>query len=247
MTGLEKNWIKFFNRTARGREHARELGPVKIVGKNGNEAWIDAIKSRLKNGMKLLDVGCGTGLHLREIYRTTDKKVEMIGIDISPQMIKIARNKSAGIKDMEFLVMDASRTKFKGGCFDVAINRLGPKSHDELFRVLKDGGYYFFFVTGKDDWKEMVNLFGFKRPHDIEFHKNGLKKAGFKIISVKKFSSIEYYKDVECLAKTLGIIPFSPIFDRKKHLDKLKGYAKKRMTRWGIKSSQKRIIITCKK
>jgi SAM-dependent methyltransferase len=143
--------------------------------------------------------------------------------------------------------MDAYKTKFENNYFDIIINRLGTKSHEEVFRILKRGGYYLVFVTGKDDWKEMVNLFGFEKLDDLEFHKKLVKEAGFKIVKIKKFSSFEYYKDLELLAKTLSIIPFEPPFSRKKHLIKLEQYVRRYMTHYGIRSTQKRIIIICKK
>jgi len=247
MNRLDKDWIKFYNKTAYAREQANEFGPIKIIGNSGSAVWIDTVISKLKNGMKLLDIGCGTGKHLRKIYMTTKKKVKMIGIDISPDMIEIAKNKSKGMKNLKFFTMDAYKTKFRSNYFDIIINRLGTRSHDEVFRILKKGGYYLLFVTDENDWKEMVKLFDFKKLYIIKIYKDELKKAGFKIIRIKKYSSKEYYKDEESLAKMLSIVPFKPVFDRKKHLGKLKKYAKTHMARFGIKSSHKRIIIICKK
>jgi ubiquinone/menaquinone biosynthesis C-methylase UbiE len=247
MNRFDKRWINFYDKTAQNRENVREFWPVKIVGESGNKAWITTVKSKLRNKMKLLDVGCGTGRHLREINKVTSKKVTMIGIDISPGMIRVAKTKSRGIKNLKFLTMDAYKTKFKNNYFDIVINRLGTRSHDEVFRILKKGGYYLLFVTDRSDWKEMVNLLGFKKPYDIKLHKKELRKSGFKVIQIKKYSSIEYYKDVYSLAKMLSIIPFNPTFSKKKHMNKLKKYVKKHTTRLGIKSSQKRIIIICRK
>jgi len=253
MAGLSKDWIKFYDKTAIDRETALgknnfgKIGPIKIIGENGDRAWIETIKSRLKNGMRIIDIGCGTGIHLREIHRATNKNVKMIGIDISPGMIKVAKNKSRKMKNLEFFVMDTYKTRFKDNYFDIVINRLGVKSNKEVFRILKKGGYYFLFVTGRDDWKEMVKLFSFKKSDDLRFHKKLLKEAGFKITKIKKYSSAEYYKNVGSLAKTLDIVPFKPPFNRKKHLAKLKKYAVKHATPLGIESTQRRVIITCKK
>lgn len=45
----------------------------------------------LKVGEKVLDLGCGTGVISKAIYENT--KVQVIGVDIAFEMIKIARNK----------------------------------------------------------------------------------------------------------------------------------------------------------
>jgi ubiquinone/menaquinone biosynthesis C-methylase UbiE len=243
----DKKWEKFYDKTAANRENAINFYPTKIIGKNDETLWIKVIKSKLKNEMKLLEIGCGTGLYLRKISKLTDKKIKMIGIDISPKMIKIAKKKSHGLKKLEFLIMDAYKTKFKNNYFDIVINHLGAQSYDEVFRILKKDGYYILLFAEKGEWKEMINLFGFKNPIEIGFHINKLKKSGFKIIQIKKCSFTSYFKDIESLTKILSIIPFNPLFNRKKHIAKLKKYAKTHMTCKGIKSTHKRVIIICKK
>jgi len=73
-----------------------------------------------------------------------------------------------------------------------------------------------------------------------------LKEAGFKIIKIHKFSSIEYYRNIGDFTKMLEIIPFNPPFKRIKNAKKLKEYERRYKTKWGIKSSQKRLIIVGK-
>ena len=243
------NWKKFYNKTALQRDIVSKIGPVKIIGKNGFKELIAEVQKNLKNGMKIIDIGCGTGHVLMDIYRTTDKKVKMIGIDNSSGMIKIAKEKSNEIKDISFLLMNALKTKFKSNTFDIAINRLGapPESYKETYRILKRNGLFFLFVTDKGDWKEVRNTFGFKEYIDLKEQIKALKEARFKIIKIHKFSSTEYAKNIESFAKVLEIIPFKPPFNRRKHYKKLKEYERKYKTKWGIKSTQKRLLIISKK
>ncbi len=243
------DWRKFYTKTAIQRDRSKEFGPVKIIGKNGFRQLITEVQKKLKNGMKIIDIGCGTGHVLMDIYRTTDKKVKMVGIDNSTGMIKVAKEKSKGIRDFSFILMNAFKTKFKNNTFDIAINRLGapPKSYKETYRILKNNGLFFLFVTDKEDWKEVRKLFGFKEYLGLKEQLKMLKDAGFRIIKIHKFSSTEYYKDIESFAKILEIIPFNPSFNRRKYSKKLKKYEKKYKTYWGIKSSQKRLIIISKK
>jgi len=46
------------------------------------------LQKNIELGAKVLDLGCGTGRHLVRLGKTN----EMVGVDISPQMIKIARD-----------------------------------------------------------------------------------------------------------------------------------------------------------
>jgi ubiquinone/menaquinone biosynthesis C-methylase UbiE len=243
------DWRKFYSKTAVQRDRSKEFGPVKVIGKNGFIQLIREIQKHLKNGMRIIDIGCGTGHVLMDIYRTTNKKVKMTGIDNSIGMIKVAKQKSEGIKDISFHLMNAFKTKFKDNTFDIAINRLGapPKSYKETYRILKKNGLFFLFVTNKGDWKEVRNLFGFKEHLGLKEQLKALKDANFKIIKIHKFSSTEYYRNIEDFAKTLEIIPFNPTFNRRKHAKKLKEYERKYKTYWGIKSSPKRFIIVGKK
>ena len=240
----DAEWKKFYDKTALQRVKLREFAPVKIIGKTGFRELIQEVQKHLKNGMKILDVGCGTGHVLLEIYRTTDKKVKMIGIDYSSGMIKIAKFKTRGIKDISFFLMNAHRTKFADNYFDIIINRFGPRCYNEAYTILKKNGLFFLFVSDKGDWKEVRKHFGFKEYYGLKEQLKMLREVGFKIVKVQKFSSTEYYKDLEDFARVLEIIPFTPRFDRKKHSKLLKEYEKKYKTDWGIKSSHKKVLIT---
>ena len=97
-------------------------------------------------GKKVLDVGCGTG---RIIKALTEKEAIVTGVDLSPEMILVAKKKFPKI---EFAEADAEKLPFKDEEFDVVVAsflivhlKTLQKAFDEIYRVIKPGG--FFVVT----------------------------------------------------------------------------------------------------
>jgi len=80
-------------------------------------------------GMKLLEVGCGTG-HWSQFF--SDCGFEVTGIDISERMIKIAQSKN--IANALFQIADGHSLPFKDNSFDVtaAITTLEYAGNSEL-------------------------------------------------------------------------------------------------------------------
>ena len=65
-------------------------------------------------GMKLLEVGCGTG-HLSKFF--SEYGFEVTGVDVSKPMIKIAQSKN--IPNASFQIADGHSLPFNDNCFDV--------------------------------------------------------------------------------------------------------------------------------
>ena len=65
-------------------------------------------------GKELLDVGCGTG-HWARFF--TDREFTVAGVDISPPMVRVAREK--GIAGASFAVADGHALPYDSGRFDV--------------------------------------------------------------------------------------------------------------------------------
>ena len=80
-------------------------------------------------GMKLLEVGCGTG-HWSQFF--SDFGFEVTGVDISEPMIKVAQGKN--IPNASFQIADGHSLPFKGNSFDVtaAITTLEFAGNAEL-------------------------------------------------------------------------------------------------------------------
>ena len=131
------------------------------------ERWMREIHAQLPEGknLKILDVGCGAGffsiLLAKEGY-------QVIGIDLTPDMIKNARLLADEEKvSCEFQVMDAENPEFPDETFDVVISRnltwtLPHVQHayQEWIRVLKKGGILLNFDAnyGITDFSNVADL-----------------------------------------------------------------------------------------
>lgn len=92
----------------------------------------------------LLDVGCGTGPMIELLLKEFPDK-NYTGIDLTPQMIKVAQKKN--LVHTKFLVGDSENLPFAENTFDVVVctnsfhHYPNPQAFiNEAARVLKDGG-----------------------------------------------------------------------------------------------------------
>ncbi len=69
-----------------------------------------------KDGMLVLDVGCGTGVHLERYQKTG---CQVFGIDLSPSMLQVARNR-LGVS-ANLCMGDASNLPYSDNKFDLII------------------------------------------------------------------------------------------------------------------------------
>lgn len=141
-------------------------------------------------GAKVLEVGCGAGQFVKYLL---EKGFKAEGIDLSIEMIKIAKKK---VSTGKFQVMDMRNLKFKDDSFDGIMAPFSlihipssqiAKTLKEFARVLSNNGFLFIAAqTGKADTiidepfmpgKKMFNNFFTK-----ERVENYIKNAGFQII-----------------------------------------------------------------
>ena len=99
--------------------------------------------------LKILDVGCGIGGTSRYLARNFGDKASVTGITLSPNQVDRATSlaKDRGIKNANFLVMDALNMNFPDNSFDVVWacesgEHMPDKKRyvEEMVRVLKPGG-----------------------------------------------------------------------------------------------------------
>ena len=89
-----------------------------------------------KNANFVLDVGCGEGYYLNQLYsdEKINSKCKLFGIDISREGISLATRYENSIL---WIVSDLSNLPFENGKFDIIIDILSPSNYSEFTRVLK--------------------------------------------------------------------------------------------------------------
>lgn len=93
---------------------------------DAEQAWVDehVIPLGLQAGQRLLDIGCGDGLHAR-IF--AGHGLEVVGIDPNPEAIEVAKEATAiapvGVKPPEFICSGLETLPDDIGRFDVAFAR----------------------------------------------------------------------------------------------------------------------------
>ena len=102
------------------------------------------IAEKMRNGT-ILDLGSGTGYLSIEIARMAPN-MKVYGIDLSRQMIKIAKRHAKGVNNARFVFGNAARLPIKDNSIDLVVST-GASHHwkvphvvfDECYRVLKAG------------------------------------------------------------------------------------------------------------
>lgn len=122
----------------------------------------EEICSRVLSG-RILDVGTGPGHLLFEIAGRSEN-LKVVGIDISPEMIKIAEREAVGMAfsdRVSFRVANASKLPFENNSFELAVSTFSfhhwlepEKGLKEVCRVLKDGGEAWIYELRRDTSKE---------------------------------------------------------------------------------------------
>jgi len=151
-----------------------------------HEYWINRLikLANINNKYrKILDYGCGSGIVMRCLNNISNK-LFIVGIDISKNMLKVAKEKNVG----ELVVGDVTNCGFKDKCFDIVISRgvlylLDNKNNaiKEVNRILKDNGI--FVISEPNDnifLRTIRRLLRFKKDRFGKYQ--GLQKSNLKEI-----------------------------------------------------------------
>jgi ubiquinone/menaquinone biosynthesis C-methylase UbiE len=97
---------------------------------------LQAALDALGRPRRILEIGTGTGSGAA-ILKARFPDAEVTGVDLSPEMVRIAQAKVSGVT---FEPADASRLPFADGSFDLVAQNNVPVYFNEVARVLAPGG-----------------------------------------------------------------------------------------------------------
>ena len=169
-----------------------------------DDAVIARIASYQKPAPHILDVGCGTGALLEKLRHAFPDAV-LHGIDISPNMLAIARNKN--IPDVVLNEGDAENLPYDNGSFDMITccssfhHYPNPqKAIAEFRRVVRPGGNLIICDMDLPDIARMFAnhiLFRFQQKGDVHVYTHNeikvlLRSQGWTQCRVERITPVEW-------------------------------------------------------
>ena len=154
------------------------------------------LTERLEDGMSVLDVGCGAGV---PIARALSEKFQVTGVDVSREMVRLARR---NVPEGEFVCGDVMSVDFEEGSFDAAVAfysifHLPREEHRGLFerihRWLRPGGYLLCTLSLRDEpaytEDDFFDVTMFWSNYGLERSLRTLREVGFEVIEVGSISA----------------------------------------------------------
>lgn len=133
------------------------------MGRHADDAETECAMElmRPEKGMRILDVGCGTGNFSLKLARLG---CHVTGIDLSEKMLAEAQEKARQEKlSLDFFLMNGEEMSFGDETFDGVVSMAAFEfmkdragAVDEMFRVLKRGAFLLLGTINRDSpWGEM--------------------------------------------------------------------------------------------
>jgi len=161
------------------------------------------VAGHLKSG-RVLDVGTGPG-RLPLLIASKNKYLSVTGLDLSPDMVKIASRKAAKMRleNLDFKVGNASSLPFGDREFDLVISTLSfhhwkaPEAAlGEIHRVLREGGEAWIFDMPRRMDAETLSFlkqrYGFMASYFLYLH--GFTEPFYNEMALKEIAESSSFK-----------------------------------------------------
>lgn len=154
-----------------------------------NDKYLAELAKLLKPSSTVLDIGCGSGIPVDQYL--IDKRFKVIGLDISDEQIKLAKQ---NLPEATFEVKNMSDLKERDYQVDAVISfyaifHTPREEHLALFRMINSFlpvGGLILVTMGAGEWEGTEEDFHGSKMwwshYDAEKNKEIIKNAGFKIL-----------------------------------------------------------------
>ena len=167
------------------------------TNKMGLANWYFTIY-KVENGMRILELGCGTGTMWTEHKDVINMCSYIVLSDLSEGMLAEAKNKIGAFQNVEYKIIDIQEIPFDDDYFDIVIANYMlyhvpdiDKAVSEVSRVLKKGGYFYAGTAGENGIMEtIVKILGVDLTYENTFSlENGKEKLEpyFSRIDIKRY------------------------------------------------------------
>lgn len=164
---------------------------AKVLRKPETKIVSDVV-AKMRTGT-ILDLGSGTGYLAVQIARRAPG-LQVHGIDLSRQMVKIAGRRARGVDNAQFVFGNAARLPFNDNSIDLVIST-GASHHwktprlvfDECYRVLKTGGEAWIYDGCPEVFSDPANRKKLNKEYGFL-----IGRLGYRVSTLHGFSREEY-------------------------------------------------------
>ena len=177
------------------------------TNKMGFGNWISS-NYRIDEGMKVLELGCGTGdmwKNKESLIRTCS---QLILSDFSAGMVEATKDNIGNYDNIEYKVLDIQEIPYENEIFDVVIANMMlyhvpnmDKALEEVRRVLKRGGHFYCATYGEHGIIEYLSKILSAYGVEDNMNKIFTLQNGYEILR-KTFSKVEKLEYIDSLAVT---------------------------------------------